>query len=132
MRLIVADPGHFHATLLQKDMYPSLDSRVAVYAPLGRDVLDYLARIALFNSRAENATHWELDVHLSAHPMVELLRDRPGDIVVFTGKNRGKIDRIVSAIEAVTGWTRRHARALLLVVSLAVGAVLLIHGLLTI
>jgi predicted dehydrogenase len=100
MRLIVADPGHFHATLLQKDMYPSLDSRVAVYAPLGRDVLDYLARIALFNSRPESPTHWDLDVHLSAHPMAELLRDRPGDIVVFTGKNRGKIDRIVSAIEA--------------------------------
>jgi predicted dehydrogenase len=32
--------------------------------------------------------------------MAELLRDRPGDIVVFTGKNRGKIDRIVGAIEA--------------------------------
>jgi predicted dehydrogenase len=100
MRLIVADPGHFHAALLQKDMYPSLDSRVAVYAPLGRDVLDYLARIALFNSRPENPTRWDLDVHLSAHPMAALLRDRPGDIVVFTGKNRGKIDRIVSAIEA--------------------------------
>ncbi|MGA3240873.1 MAG: putative oxidoreductase C-terminal domain-containing protein [Bryobacteraceae bacterium] len=100
MRLIVADPGHFHATLLQKDMYASLDSRVAVYAPLGRDVLDYLARIALFNSRPENPTHWDLDVHLSAHPMAELLRDRAGEIVVFTGKNRGKIDRIVSALEA--------------------------------
>jgi Sap, sulfolipid-1-addressing protein len=37
-----------------------------------------------------------------------------------------------TAIEAVTGWTRRHARALLLVVSLAVGAVLLAHGLLTV
>jgi predicted dehydrogenase len=100
MRLIVADPGHFHAALLQKDMYPSLDGRVAVYAPLGHDVLDYLARIALFNSRPENPTHWDLDVHLSAHPMAELLRDRPGDIVVFSGKNRGKIDRIVSALEA--------------------------------
>jgi predicted dehydrogenase len=100
MRLIVADPGHFHASLLQKDMYASLERRVAVYAPLGRDVLDYLARIALFNSRPENPTHWDLDVHLSAHPMAELLRDRAGEIVVFTGKNRGKIDRIVSAIEA--------------------------------
>jgi predicted dehydrogenase len=100
MRLIVADPGHFHAALLQKDMYPSLDSRVAVYAPLGRDVLDYLARIALFNSRPEDPTRWDLDVHLSANPMAALLRDRAGDIVVFAGRNRGKIDRIVSALEA--------------------------------
>src|SRR5580658_7130960 len=100
MRLIIAEPGHFHATLLQKDMYPTLDSLVSVYAPLGRDVIDYLSRIALFNSRAERPTHWELDVHLSADSMAALLRDKPGDIVVFTGKNRGKIDRIVSAIEA--------------------------------
>jgi predicted dehydrogenase len=100
MRLLVADPGHFHAALLQKNMYPSLAPRVAVYAPLGRDVLDYLARISLFNSRPENPTHWDLDVHLSAHPMAALLRDRPGDIVVFAGKNRSKIDRIISALEA--------------------------------
>jgi predicted dehydrogenase len=100
MRLIIAEPGHFHATLLQKDMYPSLDSRVSVYAPLGRDVLDYLSRIALFNSRADNPTHWDLDVYLSADPMAALLRDKPGDVVVFTGRNRGKIDRIVSALEA--------------------------------
>jgi Sap, sulfolipid-1-addressing protein len=37
-----------------------------------------------------------------------------------------------TAVAAVTGWTRQHARALLLVVSLAVGFVLLIHGLLTV
>jgi Sap, sulfolipid-1-addressing protein len=37
-----------------------------------------------------------------------------------------------AAVEAVTGWTRQHARAVLLVVALAVGVVLLIHGLLTI
>jgi predicted dehydrogenase len=63
-------------------------------------VLDYLGRIALFNSRAENPTHWDLDIHLSADPMAAMLRDLPGNIVVFTGKNRGKIDRIVSSLEA--------------------------------
>ena len=48
-KLIVVDPGHFHATLLQKDMYPWIDPRVTVYAPLGPDLLDYLNRISLFN-----------------------------------------------------------------------------------
>jgi Sap, sulfolipid-1-addressing protein len=37
-----------------------------------------------------------------------------------------------TTVEAVTGWTRQHARTLLLVVSLTVGVVLLIHGLLTV
>src|SRR5689334_21011976 len=76
MELIIVDPGHFHATLLQKEMYPSLAPRVSVYGTLGPEVLDYLNRISLFNSRKEDPTHWELDVHLSADPMSELLRDQ--------------------------------------------------------
>jgi predicted dehydrogenase len=100
MQLIIFDPGHFHATLLQKEMYPWLAKRVAVYAPLGPNLLDYLNRISLFNSRRENPTDWELDVHTSADPMAEMLRDRAGNIVVFTGRNRGKIDRILAALSA--------------------------------
>ena len=100
MRLIVFDPGHFHATLLQKDMYPELASRVSVYAPLGPELLDYLNRISLFNSRSDNPTHWDLDVHCTRHSLDELLRDRPGDVVVFTGRNRGKIDRMLSVLNA--------------------------------
>jgi predicted dehydrogenase len=98
MRLIVLDPGHFHATLLQKDMYPDLGSRVSVYAPLGAELLDYLNRISLFNSRAENPTTWELDVHCTRHSLDELLQGRGGDVVVFTGRNRGKIDRMLSTL----------------------------------
>jgi predicted dehydrogenase len=99
-KLIIFDPGHFHAALLQKDMYPWLDPRVTVYAPLGPDLLDYLNRISLFNSRAESPTRWELAVHTSADPMAGLLREPAGSIVVFTGRNRGKIDRILAALKA--------------------------------
>jgi predicted dehydrogenase len=100
MRLIIVDPGHFHASLLQKEMYPGLAPRVSVYAPLGPDVLDYLSRVSLFNSRRENPTRWDLDVHLSADPMAEMLRDRPGNIVVLTGRNRGKIDKVLASLNA--------------------------------
>src|SRR5436309_9453099 len=84
MKLIIFDPGHFHATLLQKDMYPWLDPRVTVYAPLGPDLLEYLNRVSLFNLRRDNPTHWELDVRTSADPMAAMLREHPGNIVVFT------------------------------------------------
>ena len=50
-QLIIVEPGHFHATLLQKEMYPWLDPRVSVYAPLGPELLDYLGRISAFNLR---------------------------------------------------------------------------------
>ena len=99
-QLIIVDPGHFHAALVQKEMYPWLAPRVAVYAPLGDDILDYLGRIARFNSRSENPTNWELDVHLCADPMERMLRERPGNIAVFAGHNRLKIDRILAALEA--------------------------------
>lgn len=100
MELIVLDPGHFHAALLQKEMYPELAKKVAVYAPLGPDVLDYLGRISRFNSRVEKPTAWELDVHLSPDPLGEMLRQRPGSIVVLSGRNQGKIDRVLAALNA--------------------------------
>jgi len=100
MRLIVLDPGHFHATLLQKEMYVELDPRVTVYAPLGAEVIEYLRRVWLFNSRADNATRWEIDVHLSERFVDELLRDRAGEIVVFAGKNNVKIERMITTISA--------------------------------
>jgi Putative oxidoreductase C terminal domain len=99
-KLIIVDPGHFHATLLQKDMYPWVDPHLTVYAPLGPDLLDYLNRISLFNSRRENPTNWALDIHTGNDPMAEMLRGRAGNIVVFTGRNRAKIDRILAALNA--------------------------------
>src|SRR4051812_50084514 len=59
-RLIVIDPGHFHAALIQKQTYPQLSSEAHVYAPLGSDLLDHLTRIARFNARPDNPTQWRL------------------------------------------------------------------------
>src|SRR3982750_725512 len=75
-RLIIVDPGHFHATLLQREMYADVAPRVSVYAPLGPELLDYLNRISLFNGRKQDPTRWELDVHCTQHSMEEMLRDR--------------------------------------------------------
>ncbi len=98
--LIVVDPGHFHAALIQRDMYPWLSPRVAVYSTLSPELLDYLNRISLFNSRSENPTKWQLDIHAGAGFFEQMLRDRAGDAVVFTGRNRGKIDRILATLQA--------------------------------
>ena len=99
-RLIVVDPGHFHAALVQKEMYPWLARQVAVYAPLGPDVLDYLNRIAQFNARRENPTSWEIELHTGPDFFERMLRERPGNVVVLTGRNRPKIERIRASVEA--------------------------------
>jgi len=99
-KLIVLDPGHFHASLIQEDMYPSLAKQVSVYAPLGPDVLDYLQRIERFNTRQEKPTSWEIEVHTGPDFFERMLRERPGNLVIISGRNRPKIDRIVASVEA--------------------------------
>jgi predicted dehydrogenase len=98
-RLIVLDPGHFHASLVQKEMYPWLAKQVSVYAPLGPDVLDYLQRITLFNSRPENPTAWEIELHIGPDFFERMLGERPGNVVIMSGRNRPKIDRVAASVE---------------------------------
>ena len=58
MQLITLDPGHFHAALVQKTMYPDVDSTVHVYAPEGNDLQYHLDRIKGYNTRQDNPTSW--------------------------------------------------------------------------
>ena len=99
-RLITLDPGHFHAALIQKEMYPDVSQRVAVYAPLGTDLTEHLNRVARFNLRPQNPTAWELDIHTSTDFLARMLAEKPGNIVVLSGRNRGKIGLIRASIDA--------------------------------
>ena len=100
VRLITLDPGHFHAALIQKEMYPGVSETVQVYAPLGPDLTAHLSRIAGFNLRADNPTRWQLEVHTGPDFMDRMIRERPGNVVVISGRNRGKIDRILASLDA--------------------------------
>jgi predicted dehydrogenase len=100
VRLITLDPAHFHAALVQKQMLPGIAKRVAIYAPLGPDLLAHLKLIEQFNSRADNPTSWELDVHCSSRSLEEMIAARPGNVVVLAGRNRVKIGKITASLEA--------------------------------
>jgi predicted dehydrogenase len=100
VRLMTLDPGHFHAALIQKEMYPGVDPTVHVFAPLGPDLLLHLGRVAGFNTRAERPTRWRLEVHAGEDAAERMLREKPGNVVVLSGRNRGKMDRILAAVEA--------------------------------
>lgn len=100
IRLVTFNPGHFHAALVQKEMYPGVSSSVHVYAPLGQDLLDHLGRISRFNARGGNPTRWELEVHAGPDALERLIREKSGNVVVFSGRNRTKIDAIQACVEA--------------------------------
>src|SRR5712691_11042951 len=100
VRLMTVDPGHFHAALVQKEMYPGVSDRVDVYAPLGPDLTEHLNRIVAFNTRSEQPTMWAMEVHASTDFFQRMLRERPGNVVVLSGRNRGKIARILASVQA--------------------------------
>jgi predicted dehydrogenase len=100
VRLITLDPGHFHAALIQKRMYPDVANRVDVYAPLGFDLTEHLNRIARFNTRSDDPTSWQIEVHTGSDFFERLIKEHPGNTVVISGRNRGKIDRIKACVEA--------------------------------
>jgi len=100
VKIIVLDPGHFHAALVQKDMYADVDPTVSVYAPLGPEVVDYLNRVALFNTRPANPTAWRTELHAGPDYFERMLREHPGNVVVLAGRDRPKIERIEASVGA--------------------------------
>jgi hypothetical protein len=97
---MILDPGHFHSALVQKFTRPGVAQRVHVYAPLGEELLDYLHRVAAFNHRADDPTHWELDVCAGANYRDRFAREVPGHAAVVAGRNRSKIDHLTTVVNA--------------------------------
>ena len=93
-RFMTLDPGHFHAGLVQKEMYPDVSTTVDVYAPEGPDLQAHVKRIQAFNTRKDSPTSWVLNLHTGPDFLDRMLRERPGNVVIISGKNRGKIERI--------------------------------------
>ena len=100
VKLITLDPGHFHAALVQKTMYPGVDSVVQVYAPGGADLQLHLDKINGYNNRAENPTTWKEEVYAGNDFLEKMLEQKKGNVVVMAGNNRKKTEYILKAVEA--------------------------------
>lgn len=92
--LVVLDPGHFHAGLTLRNSHPALNDDVYVYAPEGPDVDNFLRMVATFNARTANPTAWKLHVYRGADFMQRLRAERPGDMVIISGRNDTKMSSI--------------------------------------
>ncbi|TLV00674.1 putative oxidoreductase C-terminal domain-containing protein [Dyadobacter luticola] len=100
LSLIVVEPGHFHAALVQKSMYDDVDSVVHVYATEGPDVKAYLDKVEKYNSAPENPTHWKEEVYTGADFMDKMLAEKKGNVVVLAGNNQKKTDYIKRSVDA--------------------------------
>jgi len=100
VRLITVDPGHFHAALVQKSMYPQVSPDVHVYAPEGPDVQQYLNLIKSYNERQENPTSWNEIVYKGSDFLEKMLSEKAGNVVVLSGNNKKKAEYISRSINA--------------------------------
>lgn len=100
VHLMTLDPGHFHAALVQKEMYEDVSPQVDVYAPLGPDLLAHLNRILGFNTRKDQPTNWRLDIHAGQDYLERMIQEKPGNAVVLSGRNDRKIHRMEAALAA--------------------------------
>jgi len=100
IKLVTLDPGHFHAALVQKTMYPNVDSVVHVYAPDGPDLQFHQARINSYNTRSGNPTRWKQQVYTGSDFMEKMLLEKRGNVVVMSGNNQKKTEYILKALDA--------------------------------
>ncbi|MCG6189063.1 putative oxidoreductase C-terminal domain-containing protein [Maribellus maritimus] len=100
VKIMTLDPGHFHAALVQKNMYQQVDPTVYVYAPEGPDIQGHLALINSYNTRAENPTAWEEKVYTGADFLEKMLEEKPGNVMVTAGNNAKKTEYILKTIDA--------------------------------
>ena len=68
--------------------------------PVGVDIAEFLNLAAPFNSRPEDPSKWQYDIHLGTDFREALLMEKPGSIVVLSGRNDEKIDRMLACLNA--------------------------------
>lgn len=100
IRLMTLDPGHFHAALVQKSMYPDVDTVVHVYAPAGQEVDGHLALIDKYNTRSDQPTKWKEEVYRGPDYLSRMFSERAGNVVVIAGNNKRKIDYIKTSVDS--------------------------------
>lgn len=98
IKLMTLAPGHFHAALIHKSMYLEVNPEVHVYAPDGPELRAYIKLVEQYNTRSENPTDWELEVHTESDFIDKMLTEKPGNVVVLAGNNQKKTEHIRESV----------------------------------
>ncbi len=100
VKLMILEPGHFHAALIQKNMDTRISKEVYVYAPEGNELNSYLDLIKGYNTREDNPASWNEIVYSKDDYLNKMLSDKQGNVVVLAGNNKNKIKNISNSISA--------------------------------
>src|SRR5690606_28599184 len=89
-RLMTLDPGHFHASLVQKSMYDQISPTVYVYSKEGSELDAFLAAIESYNNRDDDPTNWEMEENTAADFLQKMIQDKKGNVMMTAGFQRDK------------------------------------------
>jgi predicted dehydrogenase len=93
-KLLILNPGHFHAALVLREGHPSLSDEIHVYSEPGPDLNRFLEIAGSFNDRSENPTRWQIAVYRGSDSLEKLIEEKKGDIVILAGHNHTKMKHI--------------------------------------
>lgn len=100
IKLMTLDPGHFHASLVQKSMYDEISPTVFVYAKEGSELDAFLASIESYNNQTDDPTSWKMDVYTGEDFLDRMIREKKGNVMITAGNNRNKTKNIKAAVDA--------------------------------
>jgi predicted dehydrogenase len=100
VKLMILEPGHFHAALIQINMDTRISKDVYVYASESDELTSYLDLIKSYNTREVNPTSWKEIVYSKDDYLNKMLSDKRGNVVVLAGNNKKKINNINSSVSA--------------------------------
>ena len=98
VKLITLDPGHFHAALIQKSMYPNVESITYIYAPAGKDLDLHLQRIEGYNNRTVSPTTWNTSTYTGKDFLKRMITEKKGNVVMLAGNNKLKTTYILNSL----------------------------------
>ena len=100
VKLSVVDPGHFHASLVFKNMQKGIDPVVRVYSPVNvTDLFDFKSAINDYNGRSDNPCGWQLQEVVSRDYLDSIPQATGLEAVILSGRNNLKAEYILAAVE---------------------------------
>ena len=97
--LLVIQPEHFHAALVQKYKNPEIDPEVYLFADTVSSVEAYQNLIQQYNSRDQDPTDWKVISYYGYDFLEKAFKGNSGNVVVLAGDNQQKIDFITQSVQ---------------------------------
>ena len=98
-QLLVVDPQHFHASLVQKYAHPQIESVVHLFAENEQDAAGYAQSITQFNTRKESPSNWQIISYYGADFLQQAFVKQLGNLVILAGDNSKKVTYMKHAAE---------------------------------